>query len=180
MGIYFADKIYKDLYKERERVDIKKVKTVILNICLSNNINNIPLKIIYLIIYLVKQNFSFKLINKIVYNILKKSYIKLSRFMYKILQVKWLNIIDIAKKNKLENDLFKYFFELYNLYLKNEKNMDIYKYQMKYIFNIRIGFYRQFKKFVMSNIYSTYFFIPIIFSKINKLNIKIENIYSTK
>ena len=84
----------------------------------------------------------------------------------------------IAKNNKVENELFKYFFELYNIYLKNEENMDIYKYQMKYMFNIRIGFYRQFKKFIMSNIYSTYFFIPIIFSKVDKLNIKLENIYT--
>ena len=171
MGIYFADKIYKDLYRERKRVDISKVKTVILNIFLTNNINYIPLKIIYLIIYLVKNNFIFKLINKIVYNILKKTYIKISRFMYKVLQVKWLNIIRIAKKNEVENDLFKYFFELYNLYLNNENKIDIYKYQLKYMFNIKIGFYRQFKKFIMSNIYNTYFFIPIIFSKINKLNI---------
>ena len=180
MGIYFADKIYKDLYRERCRIDINKVKTVILNICLTNNINYIPLKIIYLIIYLVKNNFTFKLINKIVYNILIKSYVKLSKFMYKILQVKWLHIIKIAEQNKVENDLFKYFFELYNLYLTNEKNMNMYKYQLKYIFNIRIGYYRQFKKFIMSNIYSTYFFIPIIFSKINKLNIKLKNIYMCK
>jgi len=178
MGIYFADNIYKNLYREREKIDLSKVKTVILNICLTNNINYIPVKIIYLIIYLVKKKFSFKLINKIVYKILKKSYIKISKFFYKILQVKWLNIIMIAKNNKVENDLFKYFFELYNIYLKNEENMDIYKYQMKYMFNIRIGFYRQFKKFIMSNIYSTYFFIPIIFSKVDKLNIKLENIYT--
>ncbi len=179
MGIYFANKIYKDLYRERQKIDINKIKTVILNIYITNNINYIPVKILYLIIYLVKNNFCFKLINKIVHNILSRSLIKISKFMYKILQVKWLNIIEIAKINNVEKDLFNYFFELYNLYLKNEKNMDMYKYHMKYIFNIRIGFYRQFKKFIISNIYSTYFFIPIIFSKINKLNIKIENIYIT-
>jgi len=75
MGIYFADNIYKNLYREREKIDLSKVKTVILNICLTNNINYIPVKIIYLIIYLVKKKFSFKLINKIVYKILKKSYL---------------------------------------------------------------------------------------------------------
>ena len=54
--------------------------------------------------------------------------------------------------------------------------MDMYKYQTRYIFNMKI-YYKQFKKFILSNIYITHFYIPIIFSKINKLNIKLENIY---
>ena len=67
MGIYFADEFYKNLYVQRKQVDINKVKRVMLDVCETNKISYIPLKIIYLIIYLVKNNFTIKLINKIVY-----------------------------------------------------------------------------------------------------------------
>ena len=84
--------------------------------------------------------------DKILNKVLIKSYIKLSKFMYKIIQAKWLNIIDIAKNNNVENEIFDYFFKLYNLYLNEEQNMDMYKYQTRYIFNMKIAYYKQFKK----------------------------------
>ena len=88
--------------------------------------------------------------DKILNKVLIKSYIKLSKFMYKIIQAKWLNIIDIAKNNNVENQIFDYFFKLYNLYLNEEQNMDMYKYQTRYIFNMKIAYYKQFKKFILS------------------------------
>lgn len=177
MVIYFADKVYKNLYKEKERININNIKEIIINIYIKYNIKYVPLKVIYLIIYLEKNKFSSKLMDKILNKVLIKSYIKLTRFMYKIIQAKWLNIIYIAKNNNVENEIFDYFFKLYNLYLNEEQNMDMYKYQTRYIFNMKIAYYKQFKKFILSNIYITHFYIPIIFSKINKLNIKLENIY---
>ena len=178
MPYIFADEFQKNLVVRKEKVSLILIKNTIKNLCITNNINYVPIKVIYLIIYLLKNKYKFKLINIIVKKLLKKSYIILSRFfLNRIIKVKWLNIIEIAKRNNVENDLFNYFFELYEYYLKIENLENIYKYQIKSIFDLRIGYYRQFKKYIKSNIYTTYFLIDIICSKINKLNIKKEYIY---
>ena len=177
MPLFFPDEIQKNIYLKQPKIDIYNIKQICIKLCLKNNINYIPIKIIYLIIYLVKNNYSFKLINKIFYKSLKKKYIILSKFMYKIIQCKWLNIIHISIINNVEEELFKYFFKLYELYINKENINDIYKTQYYFIFNKNIGYYRQFQKNIKENIYTTYFFIPIIFSQINKLNISINNIF---
>ena len=53
---------------------------MIKNLCIVNNINYVPIKVIYLIIYLLKNKYKFKLINIIVKKVLKRAYIRLSRF----------------------------------------------------------------------------------------------------
>ena len=178
MPYIFADEFQRNLVIKKEKVNIIEVKNIIKNLCIVNNINYVPIKVIYLIIYLLKNKYKFKLIKIIEKKVLKRAYIRLSRFfLNRITKVKWLDIIEIAKINDVENDLFNYFFELYEYYLKIENNENIYKYQLKSIFDLRIGYYRQFKKYIKSNIYTTYFLIDIICSRINKLNIKKENIY---
>lgn len=177
MPIFFADKIQKNIYTQKNKLDIDYIKQICIKLCLKNNINFIPIKIIYLIIFLVKNNYTFKLINKIFYKSLKKKYIILSKFMYKIIQYKWLNIINIAIVNNVEDELFNYFFKLYKLYINKENINNIYITQYYFIFNKKIGYYQQFQRNIKKNIYTTYFFIPIIFSQINKLNISIYNIF---
>ena len=177
MPIFFPDEIQKNKYILKKKCDIYEIKKLCIQLSFKNNINYIPIKIIYLIIYLKKYNYNFKIINKIIYKVLKKKYIVISKFINKIIKYKWLNIINISIINKVENELFNYFFKLYELYLNNELNNDIYKYQIYFIFNKRIAYYSQFKRFIKSNIYTTYFFIDIILSKISKKNIIIENIF---
>lgn len=177
MPIFFPDEIQKNIYLKQNKINIYDIKQLCIKLCLKNNINYIPIKIIYLIIYLVKNNYNYKLINKIFYKSLKKKYIILSKFMYKIIQYKWLNIINISIINNVENQLFEYFFKLYELYINKENINDIYKTQYYFILNTHIGYYRQFKMNIRKNIYTTYYFISIIFSQINKLNISINNIF---
>ena len=133
--------------------------------------------IVDLIIYLEKKNYSYKLINIIFKKTLKRSYIKISRFLYKIIQLKWINIINTAIQNNVENDILQYFYKLYDLYIQEEGFNNIYIYQVKHIFKYKIGYYRHFKKYINENIYRTYYFIPFIFSKISKSHIIYNNIF---
>ena len=177
MPIFFANEIQKNIYYKKEKININTIKLLCIKLCIKNNIKFIPIKIIYLIIYLKKYNYSFKLINKIFYKSLKKKYIVISKLLYKIIQYKWLNVINICIINNVEDELFQYFFKLYELYINKENINNIYKYQIYFIFNKNIGFYRQFQKIIKENIYTTYYFIPIIFSKIDKSHICLNNIF---
>ena len=177
MPLFFAEEIQKQIYYKNKKININKIKEICINLCYKNNINYIPIKIIYLIIYLEKNNYKFKLINKIFNKSLKRSYKILSKFLYKIIQYKWLNIVKISINNNVEDELIKYFLNLYELYINEENINDIYKYQLYFIFNHKVGYYRQFCKFMRDNIYKTYFFIPIIFSKISKSNLILNNIF---
>ena len=45
MVIYFADKVYKNLHKEKERININNIKEIIINIYIKYNIKYVPLKV---------------------------------------------------------------------------------------------------------------------------------------
>ena len=112
MPLFFAEEIQKQIYYKNKKININKIKEICINLCYKNNINYIPIKIIYLIIYLEKNNYKFKLINKIFNKSLKRSYKILSKFLYKIIQYKWLNIVKISINNNVEDELIKYFLNL--------------------------------------------------------------------
>ena len=177
MNKIIVSKFYEGLYNKRNKINIIKIKDILKKLSIDNNIYYIPIKIIYLIIYLEKKNYSYKLINIIFKKTLKRSYIKISRFLYKIIQLKWINIINTAIQNNVENDILQYFYKLYDLYIQEEGFNNIYIYQVKHIFKYKIGYYRHFKKYINENIYRTYYFIPFIFSKISKSHIIYNNIF---
>ena len=66
MPYIFADEFQRNLVIKKEKVNIIEVKNIIKNLCIVNNINYVPIKVIYLIIYLLKNKYKFKLINIIV------------------------------------------------------------------------------------------------------------------
>lgn len=170
-------KFYEGLYKKSDKINIIKIKDILKRLSIDNNIYYIPIKIVYLIIYLEKKNYSYKLINIIFKKTLKRAYIKIAKFLYKIIQLKWINIINTAIQNDVQNDILQYFCKIYDLYRKQEGCHNIYIYQTKNIFKYKLGYYRQFKKYIHENIYRTYYFIPFIFSKISKSYIIYNNIF---
>ena len=54
MPLFFADEIQKKIYYKNKKININKIKEICVNLCYKNKINYIPIKIIYLIIYLEK------------------------------------------------------------------------------------------------------------------------------
>ena len=73
MNKIIVSKFYEGLYNKRNKINIIKIKDILKKLSIDNNIYYIPIKIIYLIIYLEKKNYSYKLINIIFKKTLKRS-----------------------------------------------------------------------------------------------------------
>ena len=72
MKIY-VDDFYNNKYSIKYNINIQYISNIINELNIKHNINYIPIKVLYSIIFLVKHNVNFKLINKIIYNkVLKK------------------------------------------------------------------------------------------------------------
>ena len=177
MKIY-VDDFYNNKYSIKYNINIKYIINIVNELNIKNNINYIPIKALYLIIYLVKHNVNFKLINKIVYNkVLKKSYMKISKLIPNILEYKWIKIITISIYNNVEEQLVDYFLELYKLYIEKEQNKRIFVIQAKSIMKKKSFIFSSIKKNFVEDIYYTVYYIPIIFSKIDKKFISENNIF---
>lgn len=179
MKIYIDD-FHNNKYNIKYKINLNYLKNIIFELYSKYKINYLPIKLVYSIIFLIKHNCDFKIIDLIIYQkILKKKYLVISKLMPHIIKYKWINIINIALYNNVETELINYFFELYNLYLTNEKsnNNTIIKLQSKSLINIKINYYRQIQKIIHNDIYYTIFYISIIFSKISKTYINVNYIY---
>ena len=177
MKIY-VDDFYNNKYNIKYNINIEYVLDIINELYIKNNINYIPIKILYSIIYLVKYNINFKIINKIIYNKrLQITYLKISKLIPNILEYKWINLITISIYNNVENEFIDYFLELYKLYIKKENCPKIFIMQAKSIMKKKVLYFRQLKKYFVEDIYYTLYYIPIIFSKINKTYINQNNIF---
>tara|TARA_Y100000591_G_C21604840_1_gene579807 strand:+ start:72 stop:620 length:549 start_codon:yes stop_codon:yes gene_type:complete len=179
--IIYIDEYYKNFNKLKKKIDINIVKNTLINLKKCNKNIYIPEKLIYFIIYLIKYDCKFKIINKIIIEkIFKKISHRISSFTFQSTQIRWLYIINIAIKNEVEENILKYFFELYNIYLKQEKceNNNFYKIQAKKILGINIKNYRQLNKYFKLNIYDTCYYIDIIFSKISLKYLSIDYIFN--
>jgi hypothetical protein len=178
MKIYIDDFDNKK-YTIKLKITTIYIKNIILELYSKNNINYLPIKLVYLVLYLIKHNISFKIINNIIYTkILKKTYYKISKFIPNIIYTKWKNLIRIALFNEVESELINYFLLLYKLYIKEENNPKIFIIQTKHLLREHIIFFRQLKKLFIKDIYYTLRYIPIIFSKLSIEYININNIYS--
>ena len=177
MKIYIDD-FYNNKYNIKYNINLKYVINIINELYTKNKINYIPIKILYSIIYLVKYNIKFKLINKIIYDkTLKITYMKISKLIPNIIEYKWIQLITISIYNNVEEEFIDYFLELYKLYIKEENNPKIFIIQAKSIMKKNVIYFRQLKKYFIEDIYYTLFYIPIIFSKINKKLISEDNIF---
>tara|TARA_Y100000739_G_C20556180_1_gene440666 strand:+ start:705 stop:1244 length:540 start_codon:yes stop_codon:yes gene_type:complete len=177
MKIY-VDDFYNNKYNIKYNININYVISIVNELNIKNNINYIPIKALYSIIYLVKHNVDFKLIDKIVYNkVLKKNYMKISKLIPNIIEYKWIKFITISIYNNVENELIDYFLELYKLYIDKEQNKRIFIMQAKSIMKKKVLYFRQLKKIFVDDIYYTVYYIPIIFSKIDKKFISENNIF---
>ena len=174
----YLDDFYNNKYNLKIKININYVKNIINEICVKNNIKYIPIKLIYSILFLIKNKINFKLINNIIYNkILYKTYYKISKLIPNIIYTKWFNIIDIAIINNVQEDLINYFLFIYKLYIKEENCPNIYIIQAKNILKKNILYFRQLKNIFMNEIYYTIYYIDIIFSKISINYINIDNIF---
>ena len=177
MKIY-VDDFYNNKYNIKYNINLNYIINIINELYIKNKINYIPLKILYSIIYLVKYNINFKIINKIIYNKrLQITYLKISKLIPNILEYKWINLITISIYNNVENEFIDYFLELYKLYIKKENCPKIFIMQAKSIMKKKVLYFRQLKKYFVEDIYYTLYYIPIIFSKINKKLICEDNIF---
>ncbi len=177
MKIYIDD-FYNNKYNIKYNINIEYIINIINELNIKNNINYIPIKVLYSIIYLVKYNVDFKMINKIIYDkVLKKTYIRISKLIPNILEYKWIKLITTAIYNKVENELVDYFLELYKLYIEMENNKKIFIIQAKSIMKKKVLYFRQLKRYFIEDIYFTVYYIPIIFSKIDKTLISENNIF---
>lgn len=177
----YIDEYYKNLNKPKKKLNINYIKNTIHYLKnKNNNIITLPDKIIYFIIYLIKNNCKFLVINNIIYNklIYKKISHNISLFIFNIIQYKWYNIINIAYTNNVTSQLLDYFLDLYNIYLVKEGSNILYIIQAKHILGINIKNKRQLHKYFTLNLYHTIYYIDIIFSKINKKYLSINYIFS--
>ena len=97
--IIYIDEFHKNLNKPKKIININYVKNIINYLKhKNNNIINLPNKIIYFIIYLIKNNCKFLIINNIIYNKLffKKISHSVSIITFNIITYKWFNIINIS------------------------------------------------------------------------------------
>lgn len=178
MKIYIDD-FYNNKYNIKYNINLNYIVQIVNELYIKYNINYIPIKILYSIIFLVKHNINYKLINKIIYDkTLKIIYIKISKLLSNILEYKWLNLITIAIYNNVESEFIDYFLELYKLYIKIENCPKIYIIQAKNIMKKKILYFRQLKKTLLEDIYYTVYYIPIIFSQIDKTYISENNIFT--
>ena len=178
MKIY-VDDFYNNKYNIKYNINISYVINIVNELYIKHNINYIPIKVLYSLIYLVKHNINFKIINKIIYEkTLKRIHIKISKLLPNILEYKWIKLITIAIYNNVESEFIDYFLNLYKLYIKKENCPKIFIIQTKIIMKKKIMYFRQLKKYLLEDIYFTIFYIPIIFSKLDKTLISENNIFT--
>ena len=175
--IIFLDDFYKNFNKQKIYINFEKIKKTIYFICINNNISDLPIKLKYLIIYLIKYDCKFNIINKIIKKNLYYINHNLSKFIYNIIIYKWINIIDICINNNVQSELINYFFDLYDSYLQQENCPQLFIIQARHILGIRIGYIRHLKKYLTLNIYDTIYYIDIIFSKIHKKYLNLKYIF---
>ena len=177
--IVYIDEYYKNLNKPKEKININYVKNVISYLKNKNsNTIKLPDKLVYFIIYLIKNNCKFIIINDIIYKkILKKVSHNLSLFIFNNVRVKWNNILNIAINNNVTKNILDYFLNLYELYLEEEQKENLYIIQAKYILGIKIKNKRQLKKYFSLNIHHTIYYINLIFKKVNKKYLSLDYIY---
>mgnify|MGYP001232584777 CR=1 FL=1 len=179
--IIYIDEYHKNLYKNKKKLNVNYVKNTIRYLKEKNSKSiKLPDKLIYFIIYLIKNNCKLVVINNIIYNkvILYKISNNISKFLFNSIQIKWYRILNISTINNVNNQLLEYFFNLYNIYLNKYKNKNIYILQAKHILGINIRNERQLKKYFTLNIYHTVYYIDIIFSIVNKKYLSLDYIYS--
>lgn len=177
MKIYIDD-FYNNKYNKKIEINIICIKNIIFELYSKNNINYLPIKLIYSIIFLFIHKTNFKIINDIIYTkILKKKYYIISKIIPNIIEYKWINLITNSIYNKVENEFIDYFLKLYELYIKEENYPKIYIIQARNILKKKIIYFRQLKKYFVQDIYYTLYYAPIIFSKISKEYININNIF---
>ena len=177
--IIYIDEFYKNLNKPKNKLSILYIKNIIGYLKNTNkNSIKLPDKLIYFIIYLIKNNCKFKIINKLIYNkILKKVSHNISVCIYHTINYKWFHIIKIAINNNVSSNILDYFLNLYEVYLEKENNTKLYIIQAKYILGINIKNKRQLHKYFKLNLYHTIYYINIIFKKINKKYLSTNYIY---
>ena len=177
--IVYIDEYYKNLSKPKQKLNIKYIKNII-GYLKNKNKNSIKLpdKLIYFVIYLIKNECKFKLINNIIYNtVLKKISHKLSLCVYNTINYKWHNILNIAINNNVSVNILDYFLNLYEMYLEKENNNKLYIIQAKNILGINIKNKRQLRKYFSLNLNHTIYYINLIFKQINKKYLSINFIY---
>ena len=175
--IIYVNEYYKNLNNTKNKLNIKYVKNIIGYL---KNKNNVKLsdKLIYFIIYLIKNNCKLLLINNIIYNkVFKKISHNMSLFIFNIINYKWTNILNIAIENNVTSNILDYFLNLYELYLEKENNNKLYILQAKNILGINIKNKRQLRKYFSLNLNNIIYYINIIFKKINKKYLSLDYIY---
>tara|TARA_B100001559_G_C16471730_1_gene609341 strand:+ start:1097 stop:1645 length:549 start_codon:yes stop_codon:yes gene_type:complete len=175
----YIDEFYNNLNKNKKKISVDLVKNTIINLKKYNLHLILSEKIIYFIIYLIKHNCKFKIINIIINNIYIKISHKISKFKKYSIQCRWIKIINIAITNNVGQDILDYFFKLYYLYLDKEKcnNMKFISLQAKNILGLNIKNIRQFKKYFSLNILHTIYYIDIIFSQLSLNYLAINYIF---
>ena len=175
----YVDEFYNNLNNKKKKMSMSLIKNTIYNLKKINKNLNLSEKIIYFIIYLTKHECKFKLINKIINNIITKISYRLSKFLFSSIRKRWINIINIALINNVEDSILNYFFELYELYLNKENcnTMKFKTFQAKHILGINIKNNRQIRKYFSLNIYHTVYYIDIIVSQLNLKYIHLNFIF---
>ena len=175
----YVNEYYKNLNKPKNKLNINYIKNII-GYLKNKNVYNIKLpdKLIYFVIYLIKHNCKFILINNIIYKkILKKISHRLSLYVFNNIKYRWINILKIAISNDVCNSIIDYFLNIYDLYLEKENNDKFYIFQAKYILGINIKNKRQLRKYFTLNLYHTVYYINIIFKKVDKKYLSLNYIY---
>lgn len=188
--LIYVDEYYKNLYEDKKKIDILLVKETITYLYkninyLNKNINyKLPEKIIYLVIYLTKHNHKKNIIHKIIKKLLFKISYRISKLKIKYIQNKWIRILNISINNNVNEEILKYFFELYENYLELENNSDnttnkknFFIIQTKHLLKLNIKNKRHLYKFLKLNIYDTFFYIDLIFSRLSIIYLSFNYIF---
>ena len=188
--LIYVDEYYKNLYEDKKKINILLVKETITYLYkninyLNKNINyKLPEKIIYLVIYLIKHNHKKNIIHKIIKKLLFKISYRISKLKIKYTQNKWIRILNISINNNVKDEILKYFFELYENYLELENNSDntmnkknFFIIQTKHLLKLNIKNKRHLYKFLKLNIYDTFFYIDLIFSRLSIIYLSFNYIF---
>lgn len=183
MKIY-VDEFYDSFRKKKKKININLVKNTLKFLKNKNNFQ-LSSKMTYYIIYLVKHDCKFIIINKVIQKLLFTVSYRFSLFTFHCIRSKWTYIINISIYNKVNEKLLDYFFTLYDSYLNTECNNDknmittLYKMQCKNIFNITVQSISHLRRYFKLNIHHTIYLIDIIFSVIDKKYISLDYIFDT-
>ena len=179
----YLDEFYNNVKTNKRKIDINLVKKCIFYLKKNNEIFYKSDKLIYYIIYLIKHNAKFCVIKKCINKIISKLKHNISVFIYNTIQIRWLKILNICVSQDKTEEILKYFLQLYDLYLSEEncnENKKFYIIQAKSILGINIKNRRQLYKYLKLNIYDTFYYIDIIFSRIHLKYLSKNYIFDTK